>query len=217
MTLSFVIGFGACAQTGEPVQAHHPAPAMSPSHSAERAAVPTAEVPVAESSSDTAAKPPTVVLKEGKLTITTDNSDLTRILFDVSKLSGMNVDGNVKSIRVFGVYGPGNPGDVLTDLLAGAGYNFIMVGKLSDGAPRALLLSEKSGGGASPAGSRSMAAASSNDDDKSAPDEEPPGPGAIPLVPPTGSQDPQERMQQNLQRLQQQREQMQQQQQNSPQ
>lgn len=218
----FAAGLCAHGQAGNPVQGIHSVPPVSvsqrgpgngasPTTASAATTAPAAAVTDGRAS-DAAAKPATVVLHEGELKIDTDNSDLSQILRDVARVSGMTVDGNVKSIRVFGVYGPGNPGDVLTDLLAGSGYNFMMVGKLGDGAPRELLLSEKNGRLPS-AGAGPNAAASSDDDDANTPDEDAPGPGAVTNVPPPPSQDPQERMQQNMQRLQQQREQMQQQQQ----
>jgi hypothetical protein len=84
-----------------------------------------------------------VSLKNGRLTIQANNSDLTQILRDVAHVSGMTIDGINKSARVFGQYGPGDPSDVLTDLLAGSGYNFVIVGDRADGAPRELLLTAK--------------------------------------------------------------------------
>ena len=93
--------------------------------------------------SDASAQPATVTLKNGELTVKANNSDLAQILRNVSDLSGMTIDGLHTSDRIFGVYGPGNPSDVLTALLSGSGYNFIIVGDRSDGAPRKLLLTAK--------------------------------------------------------------------------
>ncbi|MHB8302005.1 MAG: hypothetical protein ACYDC6_04070 [Acidobacteriaceae bacterium] len=86
------------------------------------------------------AQPAAVNLKDGQLTVNANNSDLTQILQHVADISGMTIDGLSKSTRVFGVYGPGNPSDVLTALLVGTGYNFLLVGNTSDGAPSKLLL-----------------------------------------------------------------------------
>lgn len=99
--------------------------------------------------SDIAAKPATLSLKDGKLTVQADNSDLSQILREVASVSGMTVNGITKSARIFGVYGPGNPRDVLTALLDGSGYNFVMIGATNDGAPRELLLTSKSSPGPS--------------------------------------------------------------------
>jgi len=53
------------------------------------------------------------------------NSSLSEILKNLEASSGMAVDGFDKDSRIFGVYGPGSPRDVLSDLLDGAGYNFL--------------------------------------------------------------------------------------------
>ncbi|MBA2682101.1 MAG: hypothetical protein H0U76_27375 [Ktedonobacteraceae bacterium] len=88
---------------------------------------------------DAPARQAIVSLKNGKLTIEANNSDLTQILQKIADISGMTIDGLNKNTRVFGVYGPGNPSDILTKLLVGCDYNFMMVGKTEDGAPRQLL------------------------------------------------------------------------------
>jgi hypothetical protein len=57
----------------------------------------------------------------------------------------MTVDGlGAQDQRVFGVYGPGNPRDVLSSLLDGAGYNFLMVGTTETGTPREVVLTARS-------------------------------------------------------------------------
>jgi hypothetical protein len=164
-----------------------------------------------------------VTLKDGKLTVDAKNSELGAILADVAKLSGMKIDGTDTGAHVYGVYGPGNPRQVLTELLDGLGYNFMMVGDGSSGAPQELLLSARSTappGTAAPAASTSGNTEASDDSDE----QEPPGPGAIIHVPPSVAQQAddsqtQQRAQQNLDRLEKMHEQMeqQQQQQNQPQ
>ena len=160
-----------------------------------------------------------MTLQEGRLTVTAENSDLGAILDDVTKLSGMRVDGTDTGAHVFGVYGPGNPRQVLTELLDGLGYNFMMVGDTTAGMPRELLLTAKSGAPVTPPSPSTDKAEASADAD----DQEPPGPGAIVHVPPSVAQQAddsqtQERVQQNLERLQKMHEQMDQQQQgNQPQ
>ncbi|HEY5029680.1 MAG TPA: hypothetical protein VIK39_14815, partial [Candidatus Angelobacter sp.] len=89
---------------------------------------------------DAAAHPAAVKLRNGKLTIEANNSDLGQILQNLASISGMTINGLNKGPRVFGVYGPGNSREVLRDLLVGSGYNFIMVGDGAQGAPRELLL-----------------------------------------------------------------------------
>lgn len=98
---------------------------------------------------DVTARAAEVSLRDRRLTIEANNSDLAQILRDVAAKSGMAIDGlgadrTEDDARVFGVYGPGNPSDVLTELLAASGYNFAMVGNTPDGAPRQLLLSPRS-------------------------------------------------------------------------
>ncbi|HVW79029.1 MAG TPA: hypothetical protein VHB45_15550 [Alloacidobacterium sp.] len=149
-----------------------------------------------------AVEPAVITLKNGSLLVNAHNSDLAAILQEVSRLGGMTIDGAPLNTPVFGTYGPGEPHDVLTSLLLGTGYNFIMVGKTSVGMPRELLLSAKNSTVSAIAAS--VPTASLNQHPESSQDnidEEPPGPGAITHVPPSGSEDPQERVQQNLQRL----------------
>ena len=150
------------------------------------------------------AQPATVSLKNGKLTIEAHNSDLAQILREVTKISGMTIEGLglSKSARVFGAYGPGNPQEVLTHLLIGSGYNFLMAGDTANGVPRELLLITQSN-------SASAAAPASPHPDVS---------GTAPSVATQDSQDSQDssdreqRMQQVMQRLQEMHEQ-----QNAPQ
>jgi hypothetical protein len=154
--------------------------------------------------SNAASKPPTVTLKNGILTVKADNSDLSQILTDVADVSGMVIIGSVKSTRVFGIYGPRNPRDVLTDLLTGSGYNFIMLGVTHEGAPRQLMLTLKNANSTDVTDPRRTVTAvdHSEDSDVNAPEQEHLGPGAIVHVPPAPAQDVEERTNQNLQRLQ---------------
>lgn len=94
---------------------------------------------------DAAATPADISFKDGQLTVVAKNSDLNGILKQIAETSGMTIDGPGKDTRVFGVYGPGNPRDVLTDLLSDSGCNFMMVGDTADGAPRTLVLTALNG------------------------------------------------------------------------
>lgn len=111
-------------------------------------------------------RPAAVVLSHGFLKVTADNSDLSQILGRIASMSGMTVDGLSSAHRIYGVYGPGQPGEVLSDLLADSGYNFLMLGRTADGAPRKLVLMLKRADTQSPARSNavslSMAAAGLN-------------------------------------------------------
>lgn len=142
-----------------------------------------------------------VVLKDGKLTVAANNSDLAQILKYVSDLSGMTVEGLSACPHVFGVYGPGNISDVLRSLLIGSGYNFMILGGGSAGAPRELVLTP-----ITPAGSANVPNAAGPDElehqEQDRSDSEERGPGAVYPVPPQVAQDDGTRIQQNLDRLQ---------------
>jgi hypothetical protein len=238
------LAVAAVCRAQSPETSPHPAlptPAISSRHPARTAKGHrlVANKPTAGINPSAAVTPANVILKDGKLTVEANNSDLGQILKEVANSSGMTIDslgssgqgvalnnsrdildGLNHSSRVFGVYGPGNPHDVLTDLLTGSHYNFMMIGDTAGGTPRELLLSDKSDAPA-PAPSATAGAAHTQEDNDEAPEEEPPGPGAIIHVPPAPSDDTDTRVQQQLQRLQQMHNQQQQQQpqqdQNGPQ
>jgi hypothetical protein len=160
-------------------------------------------IPVSPASAEAMAA--NVILTNGSLLVEANNSDLSQILGRIADLSGMTIDGSVKSVRVYGTYGPSNARNVLTDLLTGLGYNFMMVGVTHEGVPRKLELTLRSGYGAAAASAAPTSVVSDHHEntDVTPPEEEQPGPGAILHVPPSGPEDPQERTRQNLQRLQQ--------------
>lgn len=178
-----------------------------------RAATSEEKAATPKSPSEAAARPAIVNLKNGRLTIEANNSELAQILQDLAGISGMKIEGLNRSTRVFGVYGPGNPSDVLSKLLAGSGYNFVMAGKANEGVPRELLLSAQSSGSPAPTpadpGNGSQPRAST-------PQPNPPTASAPNTPAPSDTEDPAvraERRQQNLRRLQQMYEQ---QEQNAP-
>ena len=151
--------------------------------------------------SETAAQPAEISLKDGKLTVKASNSDLSQILKDVANISGMAIKGLGEGPRIFGDYGPGNSRDVLSELLVGSGYNFIMVGGAAGAPPRELVLTPMIDNGPE-AGARPASAsneASQPQPDSSAEDEL--GPGAISHPPPPDTRDDSTRIQQNLDRL----------------
>jgi hypothetical protein len=150
------------------------------------------------------------------LSIHADNASLISILRQFASKSGMQLDGMSGDERVFGSFGPGAPRDVLADLLNGTPYNVMMVGDLSNGAPRQLILSPSSHGETAPIPS---ATPQSNPDDASNDQESadtPPPPPDLPQQPsnnppPTpGVRTPQQLFEQ-LQRMRQAQQQQQQQ------
>jgi hypothetical protein len=145
-----------------------------------------------------------VTLKNQTLMVEASNSDLNQILKNVGELSGMIIDGSIVSARVYGTYGPGNPSEVLTSLLVGSGYNFMMVGLTAEGAPRELVLTVQNGGAAtSPTPTPTRAEPDRRENADRGGDQL--GPGVVDHLPPVPSQDPEERIQRNLKRLEQMR------------
>jgi hypothetical protein len=146
-----------------------------------------------------------VMLSGGSLSIKANNASLSDILKDVSSSSGMTVDGFGKDTRVFGVYGPGSPRDVISELLDGAGYNFLMVGDTEAGTPREVVLTTR---GNAPLPNPQPSSVSQPEEDEE-PVNNPPIEQAPPPVQPTATQPgqqprtPQE-MLQELQRIRQQ-------------
>jgi len=92
-----------------------------------------------------------IVFAGDTLSIHADNSSLAAILREFAAKSGMQVEGLGGDERVFGTFGPGAPRDVLADLLNGTAYNLVLLGDLSNGAPRELILTPTTRGGGGPA------------------------------------------------------------------
>jgi hypothetical protein len=114
------------------------------------------------------------------LRIEAANSSLRQIMKDVSAATGAKVEGMGADERVFGVYGPGQARDVLSQLLQGCGYNVMMVGDLGQGAPRQIVLSSRHSGDTPKPASNSV---ESNNDDEDTDADEQPQPQPQPLVP----------------------------------
>lgn len=136
-------------QPGQRQQMHGSTAGVKPSANISQptAAIP-AEIPqVASSLLDQPARPAQVQLDEGKLSVKADNSTLSDILHNISRKTGMTVDGLSRDQRIFGSYGPAAPREVLASLLDGLGYNVMMVGSLDNGAPRELALTPRKAGG----------------------------------------------------------------------
>jgi hypothetical protein len=132
------------------------------------------------------AKDAQIIFANGNLSIHADNSSLSAILHQVASSSGMKIEGLGGDERVFGNFGPGAPRDVLADLLAGTAYNQVLLGDLSNGAPRELILSPATRGGASAASPTPQANANADDGNEAEAVETPPPPPQQP-EPPAGS------------------------------
>lgn len=136
-----------------------PAPAptgqTSPTPAPAPAPIPAQSTPAASETAPSLLQQPAqdakIVFDDNKLTIHADNSSLAGILHQVASSSGMKIEGLGGDERVFGTFGPGVPRDVLADLLDGTAYNVALIGDLSNGAPRELLLSPATHGAAAPA------------------------------------------------------------------
>jgi hypothetical protein len=104
------------------------------------------------------ASPAAVSLSGGKLTILARNSSLRATLRTLQSTTGARIDGIDTVLagdeRIFGVYGPGDPQQVLSELLDACGYNTIIAGKQANGAPREIVLSRPSSLPAQTAGAR---------------------------------------------------------------
>lgn len=144
---------------------------------------------------DKPAEPAGITLDKGLLAIHADNSSLSAILKHVAASSGMTVDGFQQDQRVFGVYGPGSPTEILSSLLQDAGYNFLMVGTTEQGTPKQIILTARTGSGAASGPAQPASEEPSDDDDSdnsgnNAPDQQPPAPEQRPSPIPGASMTP---------------------------
>ncbi len=110
---------------------------------------------------------PVIRYSGGMLTIEATNSSLRAILDGLGKQTGTTVQGLSHDERVFGVYGPGNPQEVLASLLDDSGYSVVISGKSADGAPREIVLTASSAGSGPSSASQGghTQAADENDED----------------------------------------------------
>jgi hypothetical protein len=180
-----------------------------------QAAIPSGPLP--PSMLQQPAQPATIQFTGSTLAIHADNSSLSEILRRFSAQSGMNLQGLGSDERVFGNFGPGNPRDVLAELLNGTPYNVLMVGDLTNGAPRQLILTPaRQTASASPAlAAPSQAEVTETGDDSDAVDTPPieQFPHPHDQIPPVNNPEGVKTPQQLFQELQQMRQQQQQQQQ----
>jgi hypothetical protein len=135
----------------QPAASSQPAPSQpAPTQAAPSQPALSQPATVAPSMLQQPAKDAQIVFADGNLSIHADNSSLAAILHQVASSSGMKIEGLGGDERVFGNFGPGTPRDVLADLLVGTAYNQVLLGDLSNGAPRELILSPTRGGATAP-------------------------------------------------------------------
>jgi hypothetical protein len=178
---------------------------------------------------------PTVTWNSLGLRIQASNSSLSQILNTVSTQTGAKIEGVSRDERIFGDYGPGTARDVLSQLLRGSDYNFLLLGDQGQGTPRQVILTARRGGAVQ--GNTNRGGFNPQQQQESQPEddpaeqqpeqpEEPPQPVQPPpqQVPQQEQMNPQQRMQmmqqqrlQQMQQLQQQYQQQQQQPQPQPQ
>lgn len=115
-----------------------------------QAPLPPAAPPLPQWPVNDPAQQATVTWTAQGLSIVARNSSLRQILDAIQSQIGVKIQGMNKDERVFGIYGPGQPGEVLSQLLQGTDYNLLMVGSQKNGAPSQILLSEKPAGGPQP-------------------------------------------------------------------
>ncbi|MGH9604092.1 MAG: hypothetical protein ACRD3N_00180 [Terracidiphilus sp.] len=191
---------------------HRPVAARHHAHRAQAAAVPAkpalAKPAAAAAEPAASAAPkwpvndppsqPSVTWNGRELRIDAMNASLKQIMKEVSADTGAKVQGFDADQRVFGLYGPGEPREVLSQLLDGTGYNVIIVGDRAAGEPLRIVLSAAPTGPAPNVPSYQR----SSDEQDYQPEEPlpyPPQPGIVPGQPPRTPQQIMEEMQQRQQ------------------
>jgi hypothetical protein len=124
-------------------------PAQRPNHRAQAAVKDPPAAPAAPLSPEQLpAAPPQVAFNGGIMTIVANNSTLGDILRAVHRQTGASVDvpGNATE-RVIGQFGPGPVRDVLSLLLNGSHFNYVLLGSATNpnALDRVMLLSKPAG------------------------------------------------------------------------
>jgi hypothetical protein len=177
----------ACLLAGPAAFSQAVPPKASPAVSAAAPVAPPATPVGPRSMLEQTPQAPIIHLDGGALTIEATNSSLRAILDDLGRRTGTRIDGLGHDERIFGVYGPGNPQQVLSALLDDSGYNFVISGRNPDGSPREIALTTRTAGVVVPAAAAPTQAAQ-EDDDSDAADTQAPQPLFTP--PPQQAQPP---------------------------
>lgn len=127
--------------------------------------------------------PASVIWDATGLRINASNSSLQQILSEISTETGTKVEGMGADQRVYGVYGPGQARDVLSQLLQGSGYNILLAGDIGHGAPRQIVLSPRQGNNTPGAQASMNRPPQDQDEDVPEPPEEQSQPPTLPPQP----------------------------------
>jgi len=108
---------------------------ISKSHARRKKAAPEPLAPAPPPTlAQSAPTPPQVTYNNGQLTIVAQNATLSQVLRSVQSLTGASVEmpASASNERVVGQIGPGHPRDVLSSLLNGSKFNYIILGVTGD-------------------------------------------------------------------------------------
>lgn len=125
----------------------HAKPAAAPVTPPPTPAPPPAPLPPAEQP----AKPATVSYHQGVLKVDADNSSLVQTLNQIALQTGLTIEGMNHDRRIYGQYGPGPVNAVVSRLLYGAGYNYVLVGGSGKSAAKLVLTPSGASAPSSPA------------------------------------------------------------------
>ena len=118
----------------------------APANPGARGGYPAAQANTATPRNLLPVRPPRVTYSNGLLTIVADNSTLADVLSEVRRRTGAAIEapGSAASERVVISIGPAPANDVLTTLLNGSRFDYIILGSQQAlGAPQRLILREK--------------------------------------------------------------------------
>jgi len=121
-------------------------PAVAPANPSPRGAYPAAQANTATPRNLLPVRPPRVTYSNGLLTIVADNSTLADVLSEVRRRTGAAIEApaSVGGERVVISIGPAPANNVLTTLLNGSRFDYIILGsQQASGAPQRLILREK--------------------------------------------------------------------------
>ncbi|MHB1838124.1 MAG: hypothetical protein ACYCPD_00025 [Acidobacteriaceae bacterium] len=138
---------------GKTSPARHPVHhAAHPRRHAKPAAAAVTPAPVAPAPpvapADQPADPAIIDFSNGLLSVHAQNSSLIDILTQISRRTGLVIEGLSHDARMYGQYGPDNLSATLSALLDGSGYNYVIVGGGSVHSPTRLILSTVGGAAA---------------------------------------------------------------------